>query len=169
MRKQKLEYLEFILGWLLGVVSSIIAQVLGHYLSKRSLKIQQEHSEKMLRLQLYREEKKKALVELDELLKKRYKSFSDFKNAAYAFLDGSLAIFLPIKLREDLKKEVQNVDDFIYQREIDIGMRQEYPEEWEEWVQEYDPIEELKKDLGTRLKGLKSSMRNRIRKYFSEE
>jgi hypothetical protein len=164
-----LEYVEFFLGWFLGIISLIIAQITGHYLSRRNLKVQQEHSERILRMQLYREEKRKALVELDELLKKRYKTFSEFKNAVESFLDGNSAIFLSDKLSKELRNEVSSVDTFIHQREVDLGMINEYPEEWQEWVQDLDPIEELKAEIETRLSGLKSSMRSKIRKYFSEE
>lgn len=61
---QNLEYVEFLLGWLSGIISSVIAQIIGHYLSKKNLKAQQEHGERILRMQLYRENKKKALIEL---------------------------------------------------------------------------------------------------------
>jgi len=166
---QNLEYVEFLLGWLSGIISSVIAQIIGHYLSKKNLKAQQEHGERILRMQLYREDKKKALIELDELLKKRYKTFRDFKNAVESFLDGSSAIFLPDNLRKELKNEVSSVDAFIYSKEKEFGMIPDYPNDWEDWVRDIDPIEELKEEIESRLGSLKFSMRSKIRKHVSEE
>lgn len=164
-----MEYAEFLLGWLSGIISSVIAQIIGHYLSKKNLKAQQEHSERILRMQLYREDKKKALIKLDELLKKPYKTFRDFKNAIESFLDGSSAIFLTDKLRKELKNEVSSISAFIYSKEKEFGLIPDYPDDYEDWIEELDPLQELDEEIKSRLRNLKSSMRSKIRKHVSEE
>jgi len=45
-----MEYAEFLLGWFLGIISLIIAEVIGYLFTKRNMKAEHEHSERMLRL-----------------------------------------------------------------------------------------------------------------------
>jgi len=164
-----LEYGDFLLGLFSGIVLTIIGQVIGYYFTRKSLKAQQEHSERIFKMQLYQEDKKKALIELDELLKKRYKTFPDFKKSLESFLDGSSSMFLPDKLREELRKEMQNIDAFLYAKMEELyGTEPEYPD-YEDWIQDISPEEEVDMEVRQRLSGLKDSMRREIRKYVSEE
>jgi len=66
---KSLEYLELVLGWLLGIFSLVIAEIIRDYFAKRNLETQQEYNLKALKMQLYHEDRKRALIELDELLK----------------------------------------------------------------------------------------------------
>jgi len=169
-RWQKLEYFDLLLGWLFGIASLAIAQVIGYYLSKRNLKEQQEHSEKILRMQLYRKDKKKALIKLDELLKKQYKTFYNFSESVESFLDGSTGMFLPDKLKKELKKEIWSINAFLSEKRDEIyGPEPEYPDDYEDWLQAISPEEALDEQITTRLRGLKTLMRDKIRKYVSEE
>jgi len=168
--EKTLEYSEFLLGWLSGIGSLFIAQVIGYYFSKRNLKAQLEHSERMLRMQFYREDRKKALVELDELLKKKYKTFKDFKESVESFLDGNVGIFLPDRLTKELKEEISSTSAFISQKyEEFFGPEPEPPEDYQDWVRDISPEEEIDEQIESRLSGLKDLMRNKIRKYVSEE
>lgn len=166
-----LEYLEFALGLISGIVLAIISQIVGHYFSKRSLEAQQEHSLKVVRMQLFHEDRKKALIELDKLLKASYKSFRSFRNTVDSFLNGSTALFLPDKLRNELKKEIRDIDQFLSQKRIEIeGSPPEFDEEEHEaWLQSLDPYEAVDREVRDRLSRLKSSMMDKIKKSISEE
>jgi len=176
IREKILEYIDFALGLISGIFLAIISQIIGHYFSRRNLKAQQEHSLKVIKMQLYHEDRKKALIELDELLKTSYKTFDDFKKAAMAFLDGKQALFLPRKLRSELRGEVLKLDGFLLNRLIELGHYEEPPEgfveDWEAesaaWAEAF-PEEALDAEVRERLSGLKSSMRDKIKKYISEE
>ena len=152
----------------------IVSQFIGHYFARKNLKAQQEHSERIAKLQLFHEDKKKALVELDGLLKKGYKTFPDFRQSIESFLDGSSGIFIPDKLRKELKKEMRDIDDFLFDKiqEIYGQYEPDYPpdeeEDYEAWAQDY-PEEALDAEVRQRLGGLKGSMRDKIKKYISEE
>lgn len=104
-----MEYGEYALGLVSGLIIAIITQIIAHYFSKKSLETQQEHNLRIAKMQLYHEDRKNALVKLDELLKKGYKTFSDFRNTLSTFLNGSLGLFLPDRLRENLKKEIEDI------------------------------------------------------------
>ena len=121
-------------------------------------------------MQLFHEDRKKALVELDGLLKKSYKSFRDFRNSVESFLDGSSGIFIPIKLRKELKKEIRDIESFLLDKQIELYGEPEIPEEddYEAWAEDF-PEQALDIEIGTRLRGLKGSMRDKIKKYISEE
>jgi hypothetical protein len=166
-----LEYGDFLLGLLSGIVLTIIGQVIGYYFTRKSLKTQQEHSERIFKMQLYQEDKKKALIELDELLKKRYKTFPEFKKSLESFLDGSSGIFLPDKLRVELRKEVLNIDAFLHAKMEELYGSEPEPEypDYEDWIEALSPEEEVDMEVEQRLSGLKDSMRQKIRKYVSEE
>jgi len=173
---KSLEYLELVLGWLLGIFSLVIAEIIRDYFAKRNLETQQEYNLKALKMQLYHEDRKRALIELDELLKTNYKTFDDFKKATIAFLDGKQALFLPRKLRSELRGEVLRLDGFLLNRLIKLGHYQEPRDEWLEdqeaeaaaWAEDF-PEEALDAEVRQRLSGLKSSMRDKIKKYVSEE
>jgi len=79
------EYSPYILPLISGVVIAIVTQIIAHYFSEKSLKAQQENALKIARMQLYHEDRKDALVKLDELLKTSYKTFSDFRIAITSF------------------------------------------------------------------------------------
>ena len=165
-----MEYGELALGLISGLVIAIITQIIGHYFSKKSLEAQQEHSLRIAKMQLYHEDKKNALIKLDELLKKYYKSFPQFRNAITTFLDGSLGLFLPHKLREELRKEVRDIDSFLLEKEIDLyGEPSGYGEdEHEAWFESLSPEERVDVEVRDRLSKLKGSMRDKIKKYISE-
>ena len=107
-----MEYGEFALGLISGLIIAIITQIVAHYFSKKSLDAQQEHSLRIAKMQLYHEDRKNALIKLDELFKKCYKTFSEFRNTISTFLNGSLGLFLPDKLRGELKKEIKTLTNF---------------------------------------------------------
>jgi hypothetical protein len=164
-----LEYFEFLLGWFLGIVSLIIAEVMGYLFTKRNMKAEHEYSERMLRAQLYQEDKKRALVELDELLRKKYDTFQVFERAVESFLNGSSGIFLPEKLKEELRNEVRSVSAFLSKKLEELyGPAPEIPDDYPDWIKALSPEEEIDVELEARLKGLKSQMRGKIRKYVSE-
>jgi len=164
-----LEYFELLLGWFLGIASLIIAEVIGYLFTKKNMKIEHEYSERMLKTQLYQEDKKKALVELDELLRKKYDTFRNFEKAVESFLDGSSGIFLPERLKEELRNEVRSVSAFLSEKLEELyGPPPEPPDDYEDWIEDLSPEEEIDAELETRLKGLKSQMREKIRKYVSE-
>lgn len=176
-----MEINDFLLGLFSGGVLIIISQVIGHYFARRNLKAQQEHSEKVVKMQqehservakmqLFHEDKKKALMELDEVLKKSYKTFPDFKKGVESFLDGSSGIFLPEKLCKELKKELQSIDAFMWEKLEDIygPPPEEEPDDYEAWAEAY-PEDALDAEIRSRLMGLKGSMRDKIKKYISEE
>jgi len=127
-------------------------------------------------MQLYHEDRKKAVIELHELLKVSYKTFGDFKKAAMTFLDGKQALFLPTRLRSELKGEVLKLDSFLTKRLFEIGYYQEPPEEYFEdaqaeaaaWAEAF-PKQALDAEIRERLSGFKSSMSDIIKKYLSEE
>ena len=82
-----MDYSPFIIPIASGILIAVVTQSIAFYYSKKSLEAQRENSLKIVRMQLYHEEKKEALLKLDELLKKNYKTFYDFKNAVNDFLD----------------------------------------------------------------------------------
>lgn len=168
-----MEYIDFALGLISGIILAIISQIIGHYFSRRNLEAQQEHSLKVAKMQLYHEDRKNALVKLDELLKKGYKSFSEFRSTITTFLEGSLGIFLPEKLRMDLKKEMKDIDQFLYEKQIEIeGPPPDYDsyiDDREAWFKSLNPYERVDVEVKDRLSRLKSSMRDKIKKQVSEE
>ena len=124
-------------------------------------------------MQLFHEDKKKALIELDELFKTSYKTFNDFKKAVITFLDGKQGLFLPRKLRKELRGEVLKLDSFLFNRLVELGHYQEPPDEdyeddYEAWAKDF-PEQALDAEVRQRLSGLKGSMRGKIKKYISEE
>lgn len=164
-----MEYFE-ILGWITAVVSVIIAQILNFYFNKRNLKAEQDHSERMLKMQFYKDDKKKAMIDLHQLLKKRYKTYPDLKSSIISFLDGDSGLFLPDKLKSDLRKELAEVDSLVAEQEIMIfGPPPEYPNDYDEWARDLSPEQQLDDEITSRLSGLKSKMGEEIRKYFAEE
>jgi len=135
--------------------------------------MQQEHSERVAKMQLFHEDKKKALMELDETLKKSYKSFSDYKTGVESFLDGSSGIFLPEILCKELKKELHDIETFMWKRRDDLYGPEPEPDEppdddYEAWAQDF-PEQAIDAEIKSRLMGLKGSMRGKIKKYISEE
>lgn len=167
-----MEIPELLLGLLSGGVLVIVSQLIGHYFARKNLKTQQEHSLRIVKMQLFHEDKKKTLVELDGLLKKGYKTFRDFRDTLEPFLNSSSGIFLPNKLRKELKKEIRDIDQFLYDKRVELyGYEPEYPEDPEDykaWAKAY-PEEALHNEIWNRLRGLKGSMREKIKKYVSEE
>lgn len=168
-----MEYGEFALGLISGLIIAIITQIVAHYFSKKSLDAQQEHSLRIAKMQLYHEDRKNALIKLDELFKKGYKTFSEFRNTISTFLNGSLGLFLPDKLRGELKKEIQDIDQFLLEKQIDLygGPPEEWFEEddYEAWFESLSPEERVDIEVRDRLSKLKGSMRNKIKKHISEE
>ncbi len=165
-----MEYVDFLLGLLSGAFLAIITQIIGYYFAKKNLKTQQEHSERILKIQLFHEDRKKALIELDGILKKGYRTLNDFSNSVESFLDGDSGIFIPIKLRNELKKELQDIWNVLYSKQIEMyGPEPEYEEEdYEDWAKDF-PEEALDAEITERLSKLKGSMRSKIKEYVSEE
>lgn len=165
------DYSLYIFPLISGVVIAIVTQIVAHYFSEKSLKAQRELSLRVARMQLYHEDRKDALVKLDELLKQGYKTFPDFRNAITAFLDGSIGLFLPEKLREELKKEIDDIDAFLTDKQIEIyGWEPEQPDEgeYEAWYEDLSPEEQIDVDVVDRLSKLKGAMRDKIKKHISE-
>ena len=165
-----MEYVDFLLGLFSGAFLAIITQIIGYYFAKKNLKAQQEHSERILKVQLFHEDRKKALIELDGILKKSYKTLNDFSRSVESFLDGDLGIFIPTKLRNELKKELQDIWNFLYSKQIEMyGPEPEYEEEdYEAWTEVF-PEEAVDAEITERLSKLKGSMRSKIKEYISEE
>lgn len=164
-----MEYFEFLLGWFLGIASLVIAEVIGYLFTKKNMKAEHEHSEKMFRIQLYQEDKKKALIELDELLKKKYNTFRDFQASVESYLDGSSGMFVPENLKEDLRQEIRSVNDFMAEKIEQIYGPEPELDDYDDWAEDISPEEELDQGTETRLRGLRTNMREKIRKYVSEE
>jgi len=143
--------------------------VIGYLFIKKNMKAEREHSEKMFRMQLYQEDKKKALIELDELLEKMYNTVQDFQKAVESYLDGSSGIFVPEKLKEELRQEIRSVNAFPSERLEEMHGVEPEPDDYDDWAEAISPEEELDQEVETRLRGLKSQMIERIRKYVSEE
>lgn len=165
-----MDYLDFALGLFSGVILVTVGQVVTYYLGKKSLKAEQEHSERILKAQLFHEERKKALVELDEILKKSYKTLDDFNKSVEAFLNGQSGIFLPTKLQNDLRKEMKDIRDYLYSKQIEIfGEEPDYPEDdYEAWAAAF-PEQALDVEVMNRLSKLKGSMRSKIKEYVSQD
>lgn len=166
-----LEISDFLLGLLSGGFLIIVSQIIGHYFARKNLEAQQKHGLRVVKMQLFHGDRKEALIELDKLLKAGYKRFGDFRNTVESFLNSSLALFLPDDLRTDLKKEIQNIDQFLFEKQIEFeGPPPEFDEEEHEaWIQSLNPYEAVDVEVRDRLGRLKRSMRDRIRKSVSEE
>lgn len=165
------EYSSYILPLISGVTIAVVTQIIAHYFSKKSLEAQRENSLKIVRMQLYHEDRKDALVKLDELLKRNYDTYPQFRDAVKAFLDGSSGIFLPNRLRNELKSELSSLDDFLSEKEIELrGPPPEYPpEEYEAWFEDLSPDEQLDIEVENRLSTLKDTMRSKIKNHVSDE
>ena len=165
------EYSPYIFPLISGVAIAIVTQIVAHYFSEKSLKAQRELGLRIARMQLHHEDRKDALVKLDELLKQGYKSFRDFRNTVTVFLDGSTGLFLPEKLREELKKEIDDIDAFLTEKQIEIYGRDpdKYDEgEYEAWFKDLSPEEQVDVEVKDRLSKLKGVMRDKIKKHVSE-
>lgn len=164
----------FALGLISAIALAIITQIIAHYFSRKSLKDQQEHSLKVVKMQLFHEDRKKALIKLDSLLKEYYPKFSDFRKTIDEYLDNSESMFIPLELRKKLAKQTLDLDSFLTERQMeiygitdqDIGGGEE--DEYESWAQDF-PEQALDNEVKSRLSGLKSSMRDKIKDYVSEE
>ncbi len=164
------EYGPYILPIISGIAIAIVTQVVAHYFSKKSLEAQRENSLKITRMQLYHEDRKEALVKLDELLKKTYGTFPQFRDAISSFLDGSIGLFLPAGLRNELRKEVDDIDRFLLRKEIEIQGEPEYDQdEYEAWFADLSPEEQLDVEVRDRLSRLKENMRSKMEKHLSDE
>jgi hypothetical protein len=165
------EYDVYIFPLLAGITIAVVTQIVSYLLSKKNLDAQREHSLKLARMQLYHEDRKEALVKLDELLKKTYKTYSEFRDAVNAFLDGSSAIFLNDKLRKDLKKELYDIDAFLTEKELEFfGPPPEQDEQdYGDWFESLSPDQQIDVEVENRLTSLKGTMRDRIKKHVSEE
>jgi len=123
-------------------------------------------------MQLYHEDRKNALIKLYELLKKGYRNFSEFRNTISSFVNVSLGLFLPDKLRDELKKELQDIDQFLLEKEIDLHgepWEEELENDYEAWFESLSPQERVDVEVTDRLSKLKGSMMDRIKKHISEE
>lgn len=120
-------------------------------------------------MQLYYIEKKEALLKLDELLKKKYKTFPDFKNVVEIYLDGPEGIFLPEKLRNYLEKQVADVSLFLSIKEAELyGEPPDYSDDYQDWLESLTPEEQVDNELSERLSSLKKNMRDSIKKQIAD-
>jgi gas vesicle protein len=165
-----MNYGDFLLGLLSGAILGIISQITSYYFAKKNLKIQQEQNERILKTQLFHEDRKKAIIELDGILKKSYKSLREFSNAVASFLDGESGIFVPIKLRNELKGKLQEIWNYLDTKQIELYGEppEEPPDDYEAWAEAF-PEKALDAEITQRLSTLKSSMRDKIKEYVSEE
>lgn len=156
--------------WILAIFVAVFTQLIAYYFSKKNLEAQLEHNSKTLKMQLFHEDRKKALIELNELLMKWYKTYPEFTRKIRYFLNGKSGIFLPEKLRKELEKEMQDIDDSLKLKELELyePEPEDYLDDYERWI-EVSPEEEVDMELKSRLGGLKRSMRDKIKKYASEE
>lgn len=127
---------------------------------------------KLAKMQLYHEDRKQAIIKLNDLIKKTYKTYPEFRIAINAFLDDSSGLFLPESMREELKKELTDIDAFLENEQYNIyGPPPDYPnaeEEYDAWIADMPPDKKLDMDLDDKLCKLKSNMLNKIKKQVSE-
>jgi len=86
-------------------------------------------------------------------------------------LDGSAGLFVPEKLRDELKTEIGDIDTFLTRKEIELH-GEPYDDvdqgEYEDWVADLSPEEQVDVELTDRLSRLKGVMRDKIKKHVSE-
>jgi len=125
------DYSIYIFPLVTGITIAIVTQIIAHYFSKKNLETQRdfdkknletqrEYSIKLAKMQLYHEDRKQAIVKLNDLIKKTYKSYPEFRDAVNSFLDDSSGLFLSEGMREELKKELNDVDTFLQERQSEI-------------------------------------------------
>lgn len=167
--------LPIVTGAVTGVIVAIVTQIIAHYFSKKTLAVQTEHSLKLARMQLYHQDRKEAIIKLDALLKAPYKSFRNFRDAVNSFLDGSTGLFLPKPLKKSLSKQLSEINSLLVIGEAEIHgePEEEDPDEgardYYEWIDNLSDEEKLDMAITERLSTLKSTMREKIEKYISEE
>ncbi|WGM89556.1 MAG: hypothetical protein NUK63_00060 [Candidatus Bathyarchaeum tardum] len=153
---------------------AIITQVIAYYFTKKSLERQQEHSLKVMKMQLFHEDKKKALIKLDELLNADYPSFSKFTQNIRDYLKSSESIFIPLELRKKLSNRISDINSFLLKRDLEFhGVTEEElanndQEMYEDWAKEF-PEYQYDNKIRDRLSELTTSIRDEIKKYVSEE
>jgi hypothetical protein len=167
------EYSAYIFPLISGVVIALVTQIVAHYFSEKSLKAQQANALQIARTQLYHEDRKDAVLKLDELIKKNYKTYPVFRNAVNTFLDSSSGLFLPVALKRELRKQLLELDAFLQEKEFEIyGEPEEDPhaeEEYESWFSDLSPDEQLDVEIEQKLESVKGNMRDKIQKHMSDE
>ncbi len=96
-----------VISIIIGIISLIIS-----YLNNKAILKQ---SEKNLLLQLTHKDRNGALFDLFERITKNER-YSDVKNSVKNFLDSVHGQFIPTNLREDLEKELGELESFCYQK-----------------------------------------------------
>lgn len=163
-----MDYTTFIIPITTGVIVAIVTQSIAHYYSKKSIEAQRENSLQITRMQLYHEEKKEAVIKLDELLKKPYKTFYEFRRAVNDFLDGALGLFLDKQLREILRKEMDDIQLFLSIKEVELYGEPEAPDyDAEDWIDDRSPEQVVDDEVKERLSSLKQNMREKLKEHIS--
>ncbi len=107
--------------------------------------MQNENSLKLTALELYHEDRKEAILKIDEILKKGFKNFPDFEKELKEFLDSGSGLFLPQALRQSLKQEADEVHKLV--TEFDVELNGPQPECDDEWFEELPPWEEMANEI----------------------
>ena len=77
-------------------------------------------------------------------------------------------MFLTSGLREALKKEIDDISSFLYEKQIEIYGEQPEPDyDYYDWIA--TPEEEVDNEVKNRLSSLKGNMRDKIKAHISEE
>jgi hypothetical protein len=132
-------------------------------------KMQNENSLKLTALELYHQDRKEAILKLDVILKKGFKNYPDFEKELKEYLDSSSGLFLPQALRQSLKQETDEIDKLV--NELDLETHGDPPEydDSDEWFEELEPWERLDQQIKDKLRTIRPTLRERIRKYISGE
>lgn len=176
-------------GVIIAIITAVVTQVIAYHFAKKNLalqcenslkltkmqndnslnlmKAQYENSLKLATLELYHGDRKDAILKLDEILKKEYKNYPEFENTLNEYLDGSSGLFLPQALRQSLKQETDEVDKLV--SELDLEMNGPPPEYDDEWFEELPRWEQLDQEIKDKLRSIRPTLREKIRRYISGE
>lgn len=131
-----------------GVVIALVTQIVAYRYAKKNLAEQSKNNLKVVRMQLFHADRKEAILRLDDLLKKEYKTYPDFEKALKEFLDGGSGLFLPEVLKQELKREMSETDKLV--RKFELDMYGEPPdvddrddESYDNWFENLPPWEKL--------------------------
>lgn len=126
-----------------------------------------------MRIQSYHEDRKDAIVKLDELIKRNYRTYPQFRNAVNEFLDSSSGLFLPAILKTELRGQLIAIDGYLQERQFEIyGEPDEDPnaeEEYKSWFNDLSPDQQLDIEIERRLSALKSAMTRKIEEHITDE
>ncbi len=89
--------------------------------SQNLTKMQNENSLKLTALELHHEDRKEAILKIDEILKKGFKNYPDFEKELKEYLDSSSGLFLPQALRQSLKQEADEVHKLVTEFDLELN------------------------------------------------